>query len=62
MEKISTIPEWGTWWFAVAMSWNPTSKLKKINKTVGWSYERMLEDENTPKKESYKKGIEIDLV
>ena len=58
MEKISTIPEWGTWWFAVAMSWNPTSKLKKINKTVGWSDEWILEDENTPKKESYKKGFE----
>ena len=36
MEKISTISQWGTWWFAVAMSWNPSSKLKKINKAVGW--------------------------
>ena len=60
MEKISTIPKWGTWWFAVAMSCNPTSKLKKINKAVGWSDEWMLEDENTPKKESYKKGIDIE--
>ena len=34
MEKISTIPEWGSWWFAVAMSCNPTSKLKKINSVI----------------------------
>ena len=32
MEKISTIPQWGAWWFAVAMSWKLTSNLKEINK------------------------------
>ena len=39
MEKISTIPQWGTWWFDVSMSWSPSSKLKKINKAVEWSDE-----------------------
>ena len=48
MEKISAIPQWSAWWFAVAMSRKPTSKLKEINKAEAVSeWQDMQQKPNT---------------